>query len=136
MSQTEEVGRRAVWVEEAMHRAANLRHLATNLERLLNNGDIDSSNGLRTIRRANALATAYRSRDEGCDFGLDSGSCARELRDIVGGLVEIFGHTKPRLRACANRASNVSDAVASVGFKAIFIAPLQSRYMTTARIIA
>ena len=76
-----------------MHRAANLRHLATNLERLLNNGGIDSSNGLRTIRRANALATAYQNLDEGCDFGLASCSCPRELRDIVGGLVEIFGHT-------------------------------------------
>jgi len=91
MLQIDKPDRRAVWVEEAMHRAANLRHLATNLERLLDSGRIDASNRPRTIRRANALASAYQSLDT-----MDASSpysCARELKDITSGLVEIFGHT-------------------------------------------
>jgi hypothetical protein len=60
---------RTIWMEEAMHRAANLQHIASNLERLLYNGRIDSSNRLRTIRRANALVSAYQSLDVPLELG-------------------------------------------------------------------
>jgi hypothetical protein len=55
MLQTEGLSRQAVWAEEAMHRAASLQHLAIDLERLLDSGNIDWNNRLRTIRRAKAL---------------------------------------------------------------------------------
>jgi two-component sensor histidine kinase len=74
-----------------MHRAANLQHLASNLERLLDSGRIDVSNRPRTIRRAKALVSAYRSLD-GMD-GAHLDSCEQELKEIASGLVEIFGHT-------------------------------------------
>jgi two-component system, sensor histidine kinase PdtaS len=83
--------RQGVWVEEAMHRAANLRQLAFSLQRLLDSGRIDPSNRPRAIRRANALVNAYQSL-ESVDEAHPN-SCGRELRDIAGGLVEIFGHT-------------------------------------------
>jgi two-component sensor histidine kinase len=91
MMRTDNLKRPGVWFEEAVHRTANLRQLATNLERLVNTGRIDASDRSRTIRRANALASAYQSLDK-----VDAAqvySCARELKDIAGGLVEIFGHT-------------------------------------------
>jgi len=91
MLRTDDFDRRGVWVEEAMHRAANLQHLATNLERLLDSGRIDASNRPRTIRRANVLVSAYRSLDT-VDASFPC-SCAQELKDITSGLVEIFGHT-------------------------------------------
>jgi two-component sensor histidine kinase len=91
MLQTEGFKRQAVWAEEEMHRAASLKHLAIDLERLLDSEDIDWSSRLRTIRRAKALMAAYQN----LDLSRDSGprSCAQDLRDIAGGLVEIFGHT-------------------------------------------
>ena len=91
MLQTEEFNRQAVWAEEKMHRAASLQHLAIDLERLLDSGSIDWNNRLRTIRRAKALMAAYQN----LDLSRDSGprSCAQDLSDIAGGLVEIFGHT-------------------------------------------
>jgi hypothetical protein len=55
MLQTEGFNRQAVWAEEEMHRAASLQHLAIDLERLLDSGNIDWNNRLRTIRRAKAL---------------------------------------------------------------------------------
>jgi two-component sensor histidine kinase len=91
MLQTDDCDRRGVWVEEAMHRAANLQHLATNLERLLDSGRINASNRPRTIRRANALVSAYQSLDR-VDASYPC-SCAQEHKDITSGLVEIFGHT-------------------------------------------
>ena len=91
MLQTEGLSRQAVWAEEEMHRAASLQHLAIDLERLLDSGSIDWNNRLRTIRRAKALVAAYQN----LDLSRDSGprSCAQDLSDIAGGLVEIFGHT-------------------------------------------
>jgi two-component sensor histidine kinase len=91
MLQTEGFNRQAVWAEEAMHRAASLQHLAIDLERLLDSGSIDWNNRLRTIRRAKALVAAYQN----LDLSRDSGprSCAQDLSDIAGGLVQIFGHT-------------------------------------------
>lgn len=91
MLHTEDFNRRGVWLEEAMHRAANLRQLASSLQRLLDSGRIDPSNRPRAIRRANALVNAYHSL-ESMDETLQN-SCGRELKDIAGGLVEIFGHT-------------------------------------------
>jgi two-component system, sensor histidine kinase PdtaS len=91
MLRTDDFDRRGVWVEEAMHRAANLQHLAANLERLLDSDRIDASNRPRTIRRANALASAYQSLDT-VDASFPC-SCAQGLKDITSGLVEIFGHT-------------------------------------------
>jgi len=91
MLHTEDLNRRGVWLEEAMHRAANLRQLASSLQRLLDSGRIDPSNRPRAIRRANALVNAYHSL-ESTDETLQN-SCGRELKDIAGGLVEIFGHT-------------------------------------------
>jgi hypothetical protein len=79
-----------VWADEAMHRASNLRHLATNLERLLDSGRIESSNRSTTLRRANALVSAYQNLDRAAAAG--PRSCAGDLSDIAGGLVEIFGH--------------------------------------------
>jgi two-component sensor histidine kinase len=81
---------RGVWADEAMHRASNLRHLATNLERLLESGRIESSNRSRTLQRANALVSAYQNLDRAAAAG--PRSCAGDLSDIAGGLVEIFGH--------------------------------------------
>lgn len=88
---SEESDWRGVWVEEAMHRVSNLQHLAVNLERLIDTGRIDSSNRVRTIRRAEALVRAYQSLDMAHPPGATT--CVQELGDIVGGLVEIFGHT-------------------------------------------
>jgi two-component sensor histidine kinase len=82
---------RGVWADEAMHRATNLRHLATNLDRLLESGRIASSNRSRTLQRANALVSAYQSLDRAGAAG--PRSCAQDLSDIAGGLVEIFGYT-------------------------------------------
>jgi two-component sensor histidine kinase len=83
--------RQGVWVEEAMHRAANLQQLACSLQRLLDSGRIDPSNRPRAIRRAKALVNAYQSLDSVDET--PPNCCGRELRDIAGGLVEIFGHT-------------------------------------------
>jgi two-component sensor histidine kinase len=91
MLHTDSFNRRGVWLEEAMHRAANLRQLAFSLQRLLDSGRIDPSNRPRAIRRANALLNAYHSLETVDEA--NSNYCARELRDIAGGLVEIFGHT-------------------------------------------
>jgi two-component sensor histidine kinase len=91
MSQGHRNDKRLVWVEEAMHRAANLQMLATNVERLLASGQMDSSHRDRVIRKANALLNAYQSLDRQDDDGAPT--CAEQLRDIAGGLVEVFGHT-------------------------------------------
>ena len=91
MPRTEEVSHRPVWAEEATHRAANLQHLATNLDRLLENRKIDSGNRVRAHERANALVRAYQSLDVEPEAG--SCSCAEEIKDIASGLVEIYGHT-------------------------------------------
>jgi len=91
MLQTEDANRRGVWAEEAMHRAANLRQLASSLEHLLDSGRIDSSNRARSIRRAKALVNAYQSLD--AVEAVHAYTCGRELTDIAGGLVEIFGQT-------------------------------------------
>ncbi len=91
MLETNNLNRQGVWVEEAKHRAANLQHLAINLERLLDSGRLDTSDRPRTIRRAKALVNTYQSLDR-----VDEAhprSCTQELKDIAGGLVEIFGHT-------------------------------------------
>ncbi|HEX3403340.1 MAG TPA: ATP-binding protein [Acetobacteraceae bacterium] len=91
MQPREDINWRGVWTDEAMHRAANLRHLATNLDRLIDSGRIGSSNRYRTIQRANALVSAYQTLDTASDAC--PRSCVLELRAIAGGLVEIFGHT-------------------------------------------
>jgi two-component sensor histidine kinase len=91
MLQTEGFNRQTVWIEEAMHRAANLQHLAASLDRLLNSGGLGSSDRLRAIRRAEALVDTYDNLTLTCDTG--PRSCTQELRDIAGGVVEIFGHT-------------------------------------------
>jgi two-component sensor histidine kinase len=91
MFQTEGLNRQAVWAEEEMHRAASLQHLAIDLERLLDSEVIDGNNRVRTIRRAQALMAAYQNLDRSRDSG--QRSCAEDLRDIAGGLVETFGHT-------------------------------------------
>jgi two-component sensor histidine kinase len=91
MPRAEEVSQRPVWAEEAAHRAANLRHLATNLDRLFDDRKIDSGNRARALARASALMTAYQNLD--VDPVAESFSCAKELKDIASGLVEIYGHT-------------------------------------------
>jgi two-component system, sensor histidine kinase PdtaS len=91
MLHTDDSNSRGVWAEEAMHRAANLRQLASSLERLLDSGRIDRSNRARAIRRANALVNAYQSLEAVGEA--HANTCGRELADIAGGLVEIFGHT-------------------------------------------
>jgi two-component sensor histidine kinase len=74
-----------------MHRVASLRHLAIDLERLLDSGGIDWNNRLRASRRARALMAAYQNLELSRDS--DPRSCGQDLRDIAGGLVETFGHT-------------------------------------------
>jgi two-component system, sensor histidine kinase PdtaS len=91
MFETEGLNRQAVWAEEEMHRAASLQHLAADLERLLHGGGFDRNNRVRTIRRAQALMAAYQNLD--LSGGSGQRSCAEDLRDIAGGLVETFGHT-------------------------------------------
>jgi two-component sensor histidine kinase len=91
MPNTEHFRRRGVWLEEAMHRAANLQQLASSLQRLLDTGRMDVSNRQRAIRRADALVRAYHNLETLDDA--ESNPCNQDLRDIVGGLVEIFGHT-------------------------------------------
>jgi two-component sensor histidine kinase len=90
MPRTEEFSQRPVWADEATHRAANLRHLAMNLDRLLDDRKIAPSSRVRALARANALVRAYRSLDVDPETG--PCSCAEEIRDIASGLVEIFGH--------------------------------------------
>jgi two-component sensor histidine kinase len=91
MPRTEEFSQRPVWADEATHRAANLQHLAMNLDRLLDDRKIAPSSRVRALARANALVRAYRSLDVDPEAG--PCSCAEEIRDIASGLVEIFGHT-------------------------------------------
>jgi two-component sensor histidine kinase len=86
---------RLVWIDEAMHRAANLQVLAANVERLLALGRIDASHRDRVIHKAHALLDAYQRLD-GHDGG-ELSSCDGQLRDIAGGLVEVFGHTIGRI---------------------------------------
>jgi two-component sensor histidine kinase len=73
-----------------MHRAANLRHLVTNIDRLLARGGGDPADCSRTARRAAALLRAYddlaSSSDEPCP-------CMPAIATVVGGLVEMFGHS-------------------------------------------
>src|ERR1700761_3538293 len=91
MLQTEGFNRQTVWIEEAMHRAASLQRLAASMDRLLNSGGLGLSDRLRAIRRAEALVATYDNLALTYDTG--PRSCTQELRDIAGGLVEIFGHT-------------------------------------------
>src|SRR3981081_2221941 len=91
MPSTGAVRRPPVWAEEATHRVANLQHLATNLDRLLDDRKIDSGNRVRALARANALVRAYQSLD--VDPRAVPWSCAEEIKGIASGLVEIYGHT-------------------------------------------
>ena len=52
--------RQGVWVEEAMHRAANLRQLASSLERLLDSG---ARVAIGTARRVVGFARERRRRN-------------------------------------------------------------------------
>ena len=85
------VEERDVWAEEAMHRITNLHKLATNLEQTLASERTVADTRSRTIMRARALVAAYRRLD---DFDApESGAWVQALREIAGGLVEVFGRT-------------------------------------------
>lgn len=79
----------AVWMQEAMHRTANLQHLAINIDRLLDRGKINSDERPRMVRRAAALLRAYASLDQGCE----PSPCTPDLGNIACGLIEMFGHS-------------------------------------------
>jgi two-component sensor histidine kinase len=98
MPRTEEVSQQPVWAEEATHRAANLQHLVTNLDRLLDDRKVDSANRVRAHARANALVRAYQSLDE--DLHAGPCSCAPEIKAIASGLVELYGHTLGSVVLC------------------------------------
>jgi len=91
MVQVDELNRHGVWMEEALHRTANLRQVGISLERLVERGRINTRDRTRTIRGAKTLARAYQTLDMADE--VTPVSCARGLRDIAAGLVEIFGHT-------------------------------------------
>lgn len=80
----------AVWMQEARHRAANLQHLVANVDYLLDRGRINSEDRPRMVRRAAALLQSYEALTE---TGNEPSPCPAELRNIAGGLVEMFGHT-------------------------------------------
>lgn len=84
------IDRRTVWMDEAMHRAANLQQLAINIDRLLAHGGVDPEEQPRTARRAAALLHTYEALDSISD---EPCPCAPDLANVVGGLVEMFGHT-------------------------------------------
>jgi two-component sensor histidine kinase len=117
MPRTDEVIERPIWAEEATHRAANLQHLATNLDRLLDDRKIDSGNRVRALARANALVRAYQSLDVDPEAG--SCSCAVEIKDIATGLVEIYGH-------------NVGSVVLSLELQPILLAGAARRALVLA----
>jgi two-component sensor histidine kinase len=81
--------RPTVWMEEAMHRAANLRHLAANIGRLHKRDNWTPDDQPRAARRAAELLDAYEALDVADDA---TRSCAPDLANIVGGLVETFGY--------------------------------------------
>ena len=90
MRQLGETDRQTVWLEEAMHRAANLRQLVTNIDRMLARGGVDAEDRSRTARRAAELLRTYEA------LGRNSYGpcpCTPVIATIVGGLVEMFGHT-------------------------------------------
>ena len=85
------VEERGVWAEEAMHRITNLHKLATNLEEGLAFERIVLGCHSRAIARARSLVAAYRSLDH-LD-AIESRSWVHALREIAGGLVEVFGRS-------------------------------------------
>ncbi len=84
-------GNHTVWMKEAMHRAANLEHIAANWQRVAGRNRIGWSNPTETIKRASTLAKAYRSLHKLDHSGVCP--CVDELKNIAYGLVAIFSHT-------------------------------------------
>ena len=79
-----------VWIAEAVHRTANLRHLIANIDRLLARGGVDPADCSRTAQRAAALLRAYDDLASSSDVLCP---CTQAIANVVGGLVEMFGHS-------------------------------------------
>jgi two-component sensor histidine kinase len=84
------ISQAAVWMQEARHRVANLQHLVTNVDYMLDRGHINSEDGPRMVRRAAALLQSYEALKE---TGNEPSPCSADLKSIAGGLVEMFGRT-------------------------------------------
>jgi hypothetical protein len=96
MVQVDEPNRHGVSMEEALHRTAYPRRVGIILERSIERARRNTGDPSRSIRGAKALARAYQTLDMADE--VNSVSCARALRDIAAGLVEIFGHTADALK--------------------------------------